>query len=184
MQGQKCLILKEMTQIEDLVLIHPMGEGGGKGVAAAEGLIDLDTFAGKVQVQWEPDSSVTALGQMVFFIQFLKAAGNARVISVPLPQFVNSDLRQLRDVPNVTEFVPGDTAELVLNGSHSLFEPYARNRVSITVHGSDADGNDRFLLRFGQLFVVEGDDDNAHTAVRRNQNHFRFWCPGPSLPFP
>ena len=68
MQGQKCLILKEMTQIEDLVLIHPMGEGGGKGVAAAEGLIDLDTFAGKVQVQWEPDSSVTALGQMVFFI--------------------------------------------------------------------------------------------------------------------
>jgi type IV secretion system protein VirB11 len=39
----------------------------------------------------------------------------------------------------------------------------------MTIDGSDADRNDRLPLGFGQLFVVERDDNKPHTAVRRNE---------------
>ncbi len=32
----------------------------------------LDTFEGKVHVEWESGASVTAMGQLAFFIQLLK----------------------------------------------------------------------------------------------------------------
>ncbi len=34
--------------------------------------LEVDTFEGKVHVEWEPGASVTAMGQLAFFIQFLK----------------------------------------------------------------------------------------------------------------
>ena len=34
--------------------------------------IEVDTFDGKVRVEWDPDASVSPLGQLPFFIQFLK----------------------------------------------------------------------------------------------------------------
>ena len=33
----------------------------------------METFDGKVRVEWDPDASVSPLGQLPFFIQFLKA---------------------------------------------------------------------------------------------------------------
>ncbi len=33
---------------------------------------EIDTFEGKVHVEWEPGASVTPMGQLPFFIQFLK----------------------------------------------------------------------------------------------------------------
>jgi hypothetical protein len=65
----------EMAKNQELDRVHPTGEGVAAGMAGAEGSIGLDTYAGKVQVQWEPDGAVSALGQMIFFIQFLKTAG-------------------------------------------------------------------------------------------------------------
>lgn len=38
-------------------------------------LIPVDTFGGRVHVEWDPDAAVTPLGQMAFFIEFLKIAG-------------------------------------------------------------------------------------------------------------
>ena len=35
----------------------------------------MDTFGGKVEVRWNSDAEVTAMGQMAFFIEFLKTAG-------------------------------------------------------------------------------------------------------------
>jgi len=35
----------------------------------------VDTFAGKVHVKWAPDEAVTPLGQLLFFIDYLKQAG-------------------------------------------------------------------------------------------------------------
>jgi hypothetical protein len=32
----------------------------------------VDTFGGRVHVEWDPQSSVTPLGQLPFFIEFLK----------------------------------------------------------------------------------------------------------------
>lgn len=50
---------------------HPKGEL--KTVDKDEGKeIIVDTFAGAVHVEWDPDATVTPLGQLPFFIQFLK----------------------------------------------------------------------------------------------------------------
>ena len=35
----------------------------------------LNTFDGNVTVEWDPDATVTPLGQLPFFIEFLKAGG-------------------------------------------------------------------------------------------------------------
>jgi len=37
--------------------------------------VSVDTFNGKLHVEWDPDAAVTPLGQLPFFIQFLKLGG-------------------------------------------------------------------------------------------------------------
>ncbi|MGA9210818.1 MAG: transposase [Terriglobales bacterium] len=39
------------------------------------GTVALDTYAGRVHVEWDSDGAVTALGQLPFFIEFLKTGG-------------------------------------------------------------------------------------------------------------
>lgn len=55
---------------------HPMGEQvepDRKALASAvETAIELDTFGGKVTVEWDTTAAVTPMGQLPFFIQFLK----------------------------------------------------------------------------------------------------------------
>ena len=34
----------------------------------------MDSFAGKIEVRWAPDEAVTPLGQLAFFVDFLKVA--------------------------------------------------------------------------------------------------------------
>lgn len=34
--------------------------------------LSVETFGGRVHVEWDPTSSVTPLGQLAFFIEFLK----------------------------------------------------------------------------------------------------------------
>ncbi|WP_206680822.1 hypothetical protein, partial [Endozoicomonas acroporae] len=34
--------------------------------------LEVDSFDGKIHVEWEPEASVTPMGQLAFFIQFLK----------------------------------------------------------------------------------------------------------------
>lgn len=34
-----------------------------------------ETFAGRVQVEWEPAAPVTTMGQLAFFVEFLKQGG-------------------------------------------------------------------------------------------------------------
>ena len=42
---------------------------------AMAGAPALDTFAGPVRVEWDGETALTSLGQMPFFIEFLKTAG-------------------------------------------------------------------------------------------------------------
>src|SRR3954447_7241772 len=51
-------------------LAHPLGEQSER--AAAGPSVVLDTFAGRVHVEWEPAAPVTTLGQLPFFVEFLK----------------------------------------------------------------------------------------------------------------
>ena len=54
---------------------HPMG--GPTAVSNSSTLPSsiVDTFGGKVHIDWNPEASVTPLGQLPFFIQFLKLGG-------------------------------------------------------------------------------------------------------------
>lgn len=50
--------------------IHPLGEPD----FALDGRIPVETFGGRVHVEWAPQAPVTPLGQLPFFIEFLKTA--------------------------------------------------------------------------------------------------------------
>jgi hypothetical protein len=59
-----------------------MGEAKSKALARRQvaisvpvGPVALDTFAGKIHVEWDPAAAVTPLGQLPFFIEFLKVSG-------------------------------------------------------------------------------------------------------------
>jgi len=42
---------------------------------AVEGPLTAETFGGRVHLEWEPAASVTTMGQLAFFIEYLKQAG-------------------------------------------------------------------------------------------------------------
>src|SRR6266851_2510177 len=53
---------------------HPAGEQLPVE-SAVEGPVTAETFAGRVHLEWEPAASVTTMGQLAFFIEYLKQAG-------------------------------------------------------------------------------------------------------------
>lgn len=53
-------------------IIHPQGEVTNPPKKALSQAIEVETFDGKVFVEWDPDAAVTPLGQLPFFIEFLK----------------------------------------------------------------------------------------------------------------
>ena len=63
-----------MTKDVKVPVVHPAGEPLTVE-AAVEGPVTAETFAGRVHVEWEPAASVTTMGQLAFFIEYLKQAG-------------------------------------------------------------------------------------------------------------
>ena len=68
-----------------------MGEAPHKALAGPNGAIALDTFGGRIHVEWDPAAAVTPLGQLPFFIEFLKVSGvfEAWVAECPLAYHSN-----------------------------------------------------------------------------------------------
>jgi len=64
-----------MNNEKELVEAHPEGEVQIAGNQPAETGTSLDTFAGKIHVKWAPEATVSSLGLMPFFIEFLKTSG-------------------------------------------------------------------------------------------------------------
>jgi hypothetical protein len=64
-----------MSKSEEVVRAHPEGEGQTAGNPPSETVSSLDTFAGKIQVKWAPEATVSSLGLMPYFIEFLKTSG-------------------------------------------------------------------------------------------------------------
>ena len=61
--------------------------------------VGLDTYAGKIHVEWDPQAAVTPLGQLPFFISFLKISGlyDDFVASCPL-SYTSPNAPAKRDV--------------------------------------------------------------------------------------
>ncbi|PWQ92436.1 transposase [Leucothrix pacifica] len=55
--------------------IHPASEAALPDKTSLYEAIQVDTFAGKVQVSWNSEAAFTPLGQLPFFIEFLKLGG-------------------------------------------------------------------------------------------------------------
>lgn len=68
-----------------------MGEAPRKALGRAHGAIALDTFGGRIHVEWDPAAAGTPLGQLPFFIEFLKVSGlfEAWVADCPLAYHSN-----------------------------------------------------------------------------------------------
>ena len=69
-----------------------MGEAKRKTLARQKEAIPLDTFGGRIHVEWDPAAAVTPLGQLPFFIEFLKVSGlfEAWVADCPLSYTSNN----------------------------------------------------------------------------------------------
>ena len=50
--------------------VHPTSEGIESEEAEFPDGVEVDTYAGKVHVEWDPSAAVTPLGQLSFFIEF------------------------------------------------------------------------------------------------------------------
>lgn len=61
--------------------------------------VAVDTFAGRIHVEWDPDAAVTPMWQLPFFIEFLKVSGlyDAFVADCPL-RYTSSNAPNVRDV--------------------------------------------------------------------------------------
>lgn len=74
---------------------------GEQDVVAVErtSRVAVDTFAGRIHVEWDPDAAVTPMGQLPFFIEFLKVSGlyDAFVADCPL-RYTSSNAPNVRDV--------------------------------------------------------------------------------------
>ncbi len=76
-----------------------MGEAKRKALIRSREPIALDTFGGRVHVEWDPSAAVTPLGQLPFFIAFLKVSGlfDAFVEDCPLA-FASNNAPDKREV--------------------------------------------------------------------------------------
>ncbi len=52
--------------------LHPEGEANLPAKKPLSDAIEVETFAGKIHVEWDPTAAVTPIGQLPFFIEFLK----------------------------------------------------------------------------------------------------------------
>ena len=55
--------------------VHPKGEEQKTSNDSDNHQIEVDTYAGKVFVEWDSNAAVTPLAQLPFFIEFLKVGG-------------------------------------------------------------------------------------------------------------
>jgi len=53
-------------------VIHPKGDTELNLKKREISALVADTFDGKIHIEWDPQAQVTPLGQLPFFIQFLK----------------------------------------------------------------------------------------------------------------
>ena len=59
----------------DVMSTHPLSEAVRAENSRQLAGLAVDTFDGKVHVEWDPTAAVTPIGQLPFFIQFLKVSG-------------------------------------------------------------------------------------------------------------
>lgn len=80
-------------------LIHPNGEDVQSQEIIENARVAIDTYVGRVHVEWDPEASITPLGQLPFFIEFLKTSKlfDELVAECPLT-FTSNNASSVRDI--------------------------------------------------------------------------------------
>jgi hypothetical protein len=75
-----------MREDKRQVPAHPAGEQPPVAQEAPPAAVTVDSWAGQIRVEWDPQAPLTPLGQASFFIEFLKVSGSfdALVADCPL----------------------------------------------------------------------------------------------------
>jgi hypothetical protein len=97
--GVNLRIINVMTRDISLPSVHPTGEAPKLAGGSLPQGVSLDSFAGPVHVEWDSEAALTPLGQLPFFIDFLKTAGlfDAFVADCPL-SYTSPNAPKKRDV--------------------------------------------------------------------------------------
>jgi len=87
------MMRREVTERVDVAKVEEVSESA----------VIADTFAGRIHVEWDPHAAVTPLGQLPFFVEFLKQSGlfKAWVSDSPL-HFTSPNAPAKRDVLGTT----------------------------------------------------------------------------------
>src|SRR5208337_957101 len=97
--GRKARILEGMKGDSSPYPSHLSGEQSLIVAKRPPEGVDLDSFFGPVRVEWDHEAAMTPLGQLPFFIDFLKTAGlfDALVADCPL-RYLSPNAPRRRDV--------------------------------------------------------------------------------------
>jgi Transposase DDE domain group 1 len=57
------------------LITHPEGETNNGALVPVAEAVAVDTFGGRIHVEWAPEAAVTPLGQLPFFIEYLRLSG-------------------------------------------------------------------------------------------------------------
>ena len=113
--------------------LHPIAQTAGR----RSGGVDLDSFFGPVRVEWDHEAALTPLGQLPFFIHFLKAGGLFDALVADCP------LRYLS--PNAPEQAgrSRDTVMLSMLAGHRALRAYRGAALRRRAAGALGDEEDR-----------------------------------------
>lgn len=80
-------------------ILHPKGEAALMLRGTKNSPIAAETYGGKIHVEWDPTAAVTPIGQLPFFIQFLKVGSlfDPWVASCPL-HYQSNNAPKKRDI--------------------------------------------------------------------------------------
>jgi hypothetical protein len=92
-----------MMSESEQILAHPVGDLPSVDSLVLPGDVVVDTYGGRVHVEWDVDAPVTPLGQLPFFVEFLKVAGlfDIWVTDCPLA-YTSPNAPAVRDILGTT----------------------------------------------------------------------------------
>ena len=78
-----------MSEKSRTEIAHPPGDLLCVAEPIAAGPVVVDTYAGPVKAEWDPDANVTPLGHFVFFVEYLKSGGRFDAARSRLPSVLH-----------------------------------------------------------------------------------------------
>ncbi len=94
---------------------HPQGEPEATAPVPHAGPVEVDSFGGRVHVEWITHAVITPLGHLPFFTEFLRLSGRFRRVGLELPAAPDQPERP-EHARRSRYRLPGSNLELFIRG--------------------------------------------------------------------